>query len=803
MDPNKKIVLKVRFDEASCANKRRQNVESTKVCNEKKERINSLLPKRSENIDDRSDKAGDSQYLACASTSSEKLSPHSKPHQYKPETSAQKPSTSAYGQYSSYYIQDTYPKITGDTYLFSTFETKRKLHKQKDKKKGICDFSCEENKCDNPYSSFISNKHYSNYKDSQNKKDITQYNIQLPIIQEEFDEQPHHRRLLPKIYTYNKNVEEDVNEHMLIENNPFFDEYQPGYSRAACNMEERNIIDEFCRQLDTSRQHFIAIRELPEYAVKDWSSHFRRVFEIYTQVWKYQQQHRELLIAKYGLKRWQIGEIASKIGQLYYFYYKRTSNIDFLNDAFAFYSIIRERNYYTKAIREDKCELMIKKLRYYHRFIVVCLLQRRMNLVKDLIMELDHQILEYGNAYNHEDQVDWLNTSENVKAFLDADPVVYVTHVNNYPVTLSYRITPAIIPPITRTPQMNLSLQEIVLVGSSPIQLKVDELSMDIYKMIQILEKQPTRNFYYTPALDDSPPTERRYFMAAQNIDRLQYDRSKAVNPHRYVLFTPSVGQLLTHIASAFTDVAPNGTMLLYISADGYYPQPSKYVESEEDVSDEAGGLLLAASVKNVVRDRPDRDAPTCSEMSNNKQFICAKDLVPFTRKPMLVILDSDNSYSFHNISRCYEQPLVVLMSPIEIPADFHERKRKGNLFTLFLHSPLTAICYICERTDVPLEIWERAQSILERYMAEATSIFVRSRVDPSFIGFMGDEFMRLLIVRFVLCETVLRQHRAFSRRPYRTKCSPPLPDELYNDSNLRQILMELASLLQVRNFFD
>jgi hypothetical protein len=30
--------------------------------------------------------------------------------------------------------------------------------------------------------------------------------------------------------------------------------------------------------------------------------------------------HRQVLDLKYGLKRWQIGEIASKIGQLYYHY---------------------------------------------------------------------------------------------------------------------------------------------------------------------------------------------------------------------------------------------------------------------------------------------------------------------------------------------------------------------------------------------------------------------------------------------------------------------------------------------------
>jgi hypothetical protein len=49
-------------------------------------------------------------------------------------------------------------------------------------------------------------------------------------------------------------------------------------------------------------------------------SYFGRTFDIYTKLWKFQQQHRVILDTRYGLKRWQIGEIASKIGQLYYHY---------------------------------------------------------------------------------------------------------------------------------------------------------------------------------------------------------------------------------------------------------------------------------------------------------------------------------------------------------------------------------------------------------------------------------------------------------------------------------------------------
>lgn len=38
---------------------------------------------------------------------------------------------------------------------------------------------------------------------------------------------------------------------------------------------------------------------------------------------------------------------------------------------------------------------MVKKLRYYARFIVVCLLLKKMKLVRELVVELEKQIVEY------------------------------------------------------------------------------------------------------------------------------------------------------------------------------------------------------------------------------------------------------------------------------------------------------------------------------------------------------------------------------------------------------------------------
>lgn len=73
----------------------------------------------------------------------------------------------------------------------------------------------------------------------------------------------------------------------------------------------------------------------------------------------------------------------------------RTSETNYLNEAYSFYAAIRGRAYYSRACKEDRPDLMVKKLRYYARFIVVCLLLKKMKLVRELVIELERQIQEY------------------------------------------------------------------------------------------------------------------------------------------------------------------------------------------------------------------------------------------------------------------------------------------------------------------------------------------------------------------------------------------------------------------------
>lgn len=60
-------------------------------------------------------------------------------------------------------------------------------------------------------------------------------------------------------------------------------------------------------------------------------------------------------------------------------------------------------------------------------------------------------------------------------------------------------------------------------------------------------------------------------------------------------------------------------------------------------------------------------------------------DLYPFTRRPLFVIVDSDNSFVFQHIPRYFGQPLVTLMSPQDTPPAFQgKNNRRVNFFASF-----------------------------------------------------------------------------------------------------------------------
>ncbi|KAM4664214.1 protein SCAI isoform 2-T2 [Discoglossus pictus] len=538
---------------------------------------------------------------------------------------------------------------------------------------------------------------------------------------------------------------------------------------------ERKTVTDFCYLLDKSKQLFNGLRDLPQYGQKQWQSYFGRTFDVYTKLWKFQQQHRQVLDNRYGLKRWQIGEIASKIGQLYYHYYLRTSETSYLNEAFSFYSAIRQRSYYSQVTKEDRPELVVKKLRYYARFIVVCLLLNKMDVVKDLVKELSDEIEDYTHRFNTEDQLEWNLVLQEVAAFIEADPVM-VLNDDNTIVIISNRLSEGTGPTLEQGMVVGqLMLADALIIGNCNNQVKFSELTIDMFRMLQALEREPMNltSQMNKPGLQDpgEKPTKRE-------------------NPHKYLLYKPTFSQLYTFLAASFKELPANSALLIYLSATGVFPTgPYDF-----------GGVLTNSNRDVVNGDAMHKRSQSYKEM----HCLHPGDLYPFTRKPLFIIVDSSNSVAYKNFTNLFGQPLVCLLSPTSYPKAVQDHCQRGSLFTLFLNNPLMAFLFISGLSSMRRGLWEKCQDHLRKINRDIAQLLTQSRsIDQAFLQFFGDEFLRLLLTRFIFCSVTLRMHKSFRETRNYPETYPPLPrDEIVENMHLQKMVLELASILDVRNLY-
>uniref|UniRef100_A0A8C9VXX6 Suppressor of cancer cell invasion n=1 Tax=Scleropages formosus TaxID=113540 RepID=A0A8C9VXX6_SCLFO len=546
---------------------------------------------------------------------------------------------------------------------------------------------------------------------------------------------------------------------------------------------ERKTITDFCYLLDKSKQLFNGLRDLPQHGHKQWQSYFGRTFDVYTKLWKFQQQHRQVLDTRYGLRRWQIGEVASKIGQLYYHYYLRTSETSYLSEAFSFYSAIRQRSYYHEVSKEGRPELVVKKLRYYARFIVVCLLLNKMDLVKVLVKELTDEIEDYTQRFNTEDQLEWNLVLQEVAAFVEADPVMVLNN-DNAIVTISSRQQDGAVPQLE--PGMvvgQLALADALIVGNCNNQVKFSELTIDMFRMLQVLEREPIN-------------------LAAQSVKPGTLEPSekpaKRENPHKYLLYKPTFSQLYTFLSASFKELPASSVLLLYLSATGVFPVGHAEYEGPYDL----GGVMTSNSRDSVNEETVQRRSQAQKEMH------CAAGVLPAWAVPLaesrLALITSASVSCFpQNFLNLFGQPLVCLLSPTVYPKSIQDRSQRGSLFTLFLYSPLVAFLSVCGLGSLRLGLWEKAQELLHLVYREVGQIIARSRsIDQAFLQFYGDEFLRLLLIRFVFCSAVLRLHKMFRVR-YFPESYPQLPKmDTVENSLLQKRVLELAAMLDVQSLF-
>ena len=102
-----------------------------------------------------------------------------------------------------------------------------------------------------------------------------------------------------------------------------------------------------------------------------------------------------------------------------------------------------------------------------------------------------------------------------------------------------------ITPPLEKSPIMTLALQEVLIVGSCSEQVKFSELTLDMFRMLQTLEREPQEDM--AQMYDQSPAPGRvpfvsilRFYISTNTFTCSSINRSK-------MLFTVNIRSIFTN----------------------------------------------------------------------------------------------------------------------------------------------------------------------------------------------------------------------------------------------------------------
>uniref|UniRef100_A0A1J3EVW4 Protein SCAI n=1 Tax=Noccaea caerulescens TaxID=107243 RepID=A0A1J3EVW4_NOCCA len=544
---------------------------------------------------------------------------------------------------------------------------------------------------------------------------------------------------------------------------------------------------------------FSKIRDLPFYERSRYENYFFKVFKVYTQLWKFQLENRQKLVEA-GLKRWEIGEIASRIAQLYYGHYMRTSDSGYLSESYVFYEAILTREYFKEGLFQD-LNIANKQLRFLARFLMVCLVLGRREMVHQLVEQFKRLIDECKRTFQETDFKEWKVVAQEIVRFLKSD----TAFMNIRPLRYSLVLDPNLDAGTPRASR-SLRLTDAILSSYHCNEVKYSELTLDSFRMLQCLEWEPSGSLYQSsgPKLGQNAPTG-----AARINSQNMTDPTLPPNPRKAVLYRPSITHYLAVLATICEELPSNGILLLYLSASGKIGQTSLSPLSARSVTSIEDNILRDFEYHTVKKegnpsfqimpsgDRPGQTLRQISEDACGLSFgshgltgsscIYPSDLVPFTRKPLFLIIDSDHSAVFKNICGAEKgEPAALLLSPSHTPplvsADF-SRQPSGSFFTIFLTAPVQAFCLLIgiSGSEMETDVFIKAEKLLSSFMNEwASTLAASDTLHPVWSQILKDLFLRRLLLRFIFCRAVLGLYTAIlNNKQNQPECFPSLPESL------------------------
>ncbi|KAG5565287.1 hypothetical protein RHGRI_001246 [Rhododendron griersonianum] len=569
--------------------------------------------------------------------------------------------------------------------------------------------------------------------------------------------------------------------------------------------------------VDKADKKFSKIRDLPYYERNRYDTYFYKVFKVYTQLWKFQQENRQKLLEA-GLKRWEIGDIASRIGQLYFGQYMRTSDASYLSESYVFYEAVLTREYFKDGLLQD-LNLANKQLRFLARFMMVCLVLNRREMVYQLVNQLKMLVDECKRTFQETDFKEWKLVVQEIVKFLKAD----TAFMNIFPLrySLVLDLHPDCLPQVAAA-RRKLRLRDAILSSYYPNEVKFSELTLDTFRMLQCLEWEPSGSFYQSGGIPSGGTGTNTAQNGAPGPSRINYSQDIAdptlpPNPRKAVLYRPTVTQFVAVLATMCEELPPDGLLLIYLSASGSNisgsPNHSPVQGKGDSLSYRTGGGLHIGARGNGGVDS-----------------IYPCDFVPFTRKPLFIVVDSDNSKAFkagflpltfssfvvailvvaiNGVEK--GEPAAMLLSPNSYPtvpsAVDSSRHPSGSLFTSFLTAPLQAFCLLLgiSGPDVDTDMCNKAGGLLSSLLNDWGSMLAASdTLDPVWAQGLSDPFLRRLLLRFMFCRAVLTLYApTFDKEEFLPECIPCLPEAfLPTAATFQTAVLQIANIFGATNRF-
>ncbi|XP_058087257.1 uncharacterized protein LOC131234415 [Magnolia sinica] len=577
--------------------------------------------------------------------------------------------------------------------------------------------------------------------------------------------------------------------------------------------------------VESADRKFARVRDLPTHGSRGphHQHYFHKVFKAYTKLWKFQQENRSRLVQS-GLNRWEIGEIASRIGQLYYGQYLRTSEARFLLESYVFYEAILNRGYFeagscSSGGPQKDLGLRFKELRFFARFLVVSLLLNRTETVRALVDRFRALVDDSRSAFPDTNFKEWKQVVQEIVRFLKADTAFMNIRPLRY--CMLFDSHPASLPHVARFHARRiLKLKDAVLTSYHRNEVKFTELTLDTFRMLQCLEWEPSGSFYQMRTkessnngayADQSGPSG----LIDINLAADMTDPTLPPNPRKYILYRPSVTHLISVIATICEELPPDSILLLYISASGKAGQKTESSGASKKSSNCERDSSLSQPPISGKRESTDCFGSSLflgSRGSGDLNNLHPGDIIPFTRRPLFLIIDSDNSHAFkvmHGAERGEKAALLLSPGrPTFQSLSSADLTHNGSQFTFFLTAPLQAFCQLVgfSTSDTDMNVYNEADTILSSGFSEWEVILCTSSkcLDLVWAQVLSDPFLRRLILRFIFCRSVLSLFRRLGNGDqYLPDCLPHLPDSVSPTSAAVEInILRLAKCLGVESHF-